>query len=140
MRGKWKPPAPNITVGSVVITVDPHLPQSLWQIGKVVKVLLSSDCHIRTAEVQITDRAYTRPIVCLTDLPEIPNDKSSGPSLLMDGCWPFHGPHLTPNVGTTVLERPRPVADHPARMHLELCFLQIFLYNSVSQKFTNYKC
>ena len=78
MRGKWKTPSPDLTVGSVVMMVDPQLPRSLWQIGKVVKVFPGPDNHVRTAEVQMKDRVYTRPIVRLIVVPEIPDDEASG--------------------------------------------------------------
>jgi len=77
-RGKWKSPAPDLTVGSVIMMVDPQLPRSLWQIGKVVKVFPGPDGHIRTAEVKIKDKVYTRPIVRLIVLPEIPDDETRG--------------------------------------------------------------
>ncbi|XP_072569309.1 uncharacterized protein [Paramormyrops kingsleyae] len=76
-RGKWRISTPNITVGSVVMMVDPQLPRSLWQIGKVVKVFPGPDHCVRTAAVQINDRIYTRPIVRLIVLPELPDDEVS---------------------------------------------------------------
>ena len=57
----------------------PQLPRSRWQIGKVGKVFPGPDSHVRTSEVQIKDRVYTRPIVHLIVLLEIPDDEASGP-------------------------------------------------------------
>lgn len=79
LRGKWTTPAPDITVGSVVMMVDPQLPRSLWQVGKVVTVFPGPDGRVRSAEVQIKDKVYTRPIVRLIVLPAIPDDDTSGP-------------------------------------------------------------
>lgn len=79
MRGKWTTPAPDITVGSVVMMVDPQLPRSLWQIGKVVKVFPGPDGRVRTVEVQIKDKVCTRPIVRVIVLPQIPDDEANVP-------------------------------------------------------------
>lgn len=39
--------------------------------GKVTKVFPGTDGRVRTAEVQVKDRVYTRPITRLIVLPEI---------------------------------------------------------------------
>ena len=59
--------------------VVPQLPLSLWQIGKVVKVFPGpNNRYVRTAEVKVKDRVYTRLILCFIVLPEIPDDEASG--------------------------------------------------------------
>ncbi|XP_049321160.1 uncharacterized protein LOC111190943 [Astyanax mexicanus] len=79
IRGKWTTPSPDITINSVVMVVDPQLPRSLWQIGKVVKVFPGPDGRVRTVEVQIKDKVYTRPIVRVIVLPQIPDDEANRP-------------------------------------------------------------
>lgn len=58
----------------VVMLVDPQLPCSFWQIGRVVNVFPGTDDQVRTAEIQIKDRVYTRPIARLIVLPEIQDE------------------------------------------------------------------
>lgn len=80
-RGKWQNPSPDVQVGMVVLLIDPQLPRSLWQMGKVTKVFPGTDGRVRTAEVQVKDRVYTRPITRLIVLPEIqdPEDDPDDP-------------------------------------------------------------
>lgn len=77
-RGKWQNLSPDVQVGMVVLLIDPQLPRSMWQMGSVTKVFPGTDGRVRTAEVQIKDRVYTRPIARLIVLPEIedPEDES----------------------------------------------------------------
>ncbi|KAG1926140.1 guanine nucleotide-binding protein G(I)/G(S)/G(O) subunit gamma-2 [Pimephales promelas] len=70
-RGKWQNPSVNIKPGTVVMLVDPQLPRSFWQIGRVSNVFPGVDSRVRTVEVQIKDKVYTRPISRLIVLPEI---------------------------------------------------------------------
>nr|XP_055074008.1 uncharacterized protein LOC129453697 [Misgurnus anguillicaudatus] len=74
-RRKWHNSATDIQPGMVVMVVDPQLPRSFWQIGKVVKVFPGADGRVRTAEVQIKDRVYARPIARLIVLPEIRDEE-----------------------------------------------------------------
>lgn len=73
-RDKWQKPMEDIKEGAIVLLVDPQLPRALWQIRRVTKVLPGSDEHIRTAEVKIHDKTYTRPIVRMIVLPEIKDE------------------------------------------------------------------
>lgn len=77
-RGKWQTPSPNIEVGMVVMLADPRLPCSSWQTGRVTKVFLGADGQVRTAEVQIQNWLYTRPIADLIVLPGL-QDKEENP-------------------------------------------------------------
>lgn len=79
-RGKWHNPSADIKPGTVVKLVDPQMPRSFWQIGRVVNIFLGADDRVRTAEIQIKDRVYTRPIARLVVLPEIPNDADDTPA------------------------------------------------------------
>lgn len=74
-RGKWQRSTPDIEPGTVAMLVDPQLPRALWQIGKVTRVFPGADGHVRTAEIQIKNRTYKRPISCLIVLPEIPEEE-----------------------------------------------------------------
>lgn len=78
-RGKWQSPSPDIEPGTVAMLVDPQLPRSLWQIGRILKVFPGADGRVRTVEIQIKGRTYTRPIAHLIVLPEIPEgDENPG--------------------------------------------------------------
>ncbi len=61
-RGKWHNPSADIKPGTVVILVDPQMPR------------------VRTAEIQIKNRVYTRPIARLVVLPEIPDETDDIPA------------------------------------------------------------
>lgn len=74
-RTKWQTPSADIQPGMVVMLVDPQLPRSFWQIGRVVNVFPGADDRVRTAEIQIKDRVYTRPITRLIVLPEIQDEE-----------------------------------------------------------------
>lgn len=51
-RTKWQTPSADIQPGMVVMIVDPLLPRSFWQIGRVVNVFPGADDRVRTAEIQ----------------------------------------------------------------------------------------
>lgn len=48
--GKWQTPSPDVDVGMVVMLVDPQLPRSSWQIGRVTKVFPGADGRVRTVK------------------------------------------------------------------------------------------
>ena len=53
---KWRGEKPNLTLDAIVMVVDPNLPRASWPIGKVQKLLPSSDgreTRVRVAEVLI---------------------------------------------------------------------------------------
>lgn len=52
--------------------VDPQLPRAHWPIGCVTKVHPSADGHIKSADVQIKDKTYTRPVARMVVLPALP--------------------------------------------------------------------
>ncbi|XP_039520697.1 uncharacterized protein LOC120474476 [Pimephales promelas] len=76
-RSKWQKDVEDIAVGSIVMLVDPQLPRAMWLIGKVTKVMLSVDGHIRAADVLINGRTYTRPVSRMIKLPAIPDDSET---------------------------------------------------------------
>ena len=75
-RQKWHTVRDNLTEDKVVMLVDPQLPRALWPIGRVVKVHTSGDGHVRSADVKIKDKIYTRPVARLVVLPAIPDDEN----------------------------------------------------------------
>ena len=79
-RQKWQKSTDNLTVNSVVMMADPQLPRAVWSIGRVIKVNPGADGKVRSAEVKVGDHVYTRPVVRLIVLPELPDDSPS-PSL-----------------------------------------------------------
>lgn len=74
-RQKWHAIQVNPTEDKVVMLVDPQLPRALWPIGRVIKVHTSVDGHVRSADVKIKDKIYTRPVARLVILPAIPDDE-----------------------------------------------------------------
>nr|XP_055064967.1 uncharacterized protein LOC129447318 [Misgurnus anguillicaudatus] len=73
-RGKWHDTPLDLTVDSVVLLMDPQFPRALWPVGRVVKVHQSADGHVRSADVQVKDKIYTRPVARLITLPVISDD------------------------------------------------------------------
>lgn len=71
-RQKWQTRTDNIPQGSVVMIMDKQLPRALWPVGKVVRLMPSPDGTVRTAEIQVQDKTYVRPVTRLVRLPEIP--------------------------------------------------------------------
>ncbi|KAI5607859.1 hypothetical protein C0J50_9771, partial [Silurus asotus] len=65
LRHKWYAETKTLTVGSVVMIVDPQLPRALWLIGKVSKTFPGADGQVRSAEVNVKGRLYTRPVTRL---------------------------------------------------------------------------
>ncbi|KAJ8006653.1 hypothetical protein DPEC_G00109460 [Dallia pectoralis] len=77
VRQKWHTSPADLKENVVVMLVDPQLPRALWPIGRVLKVHTSADGHVRSAEVEIKGKTYTRPVARLVALPAIPD---SGPT------------------------------------------------------------
>ncbi|XP_048865547.1 uncharacterized protein LOC125739453 isoform X1 [Brienomyrus brachyistius] len=75
-RSKWQRDAPPLQLGTVVLIMDPHLPRALWPVGRVTKVIPGVDGRVRTADVQVKDHNYTRPVARLIPLPAIPDTTS----------------------------------------------------------------
>lgn len=72
-RQKWQKDTPDIQVGTTVLIIDPQLPRALWPVGKVSEVYPGADTRVRTAKVQVGEKAYTRPVARLIQLPAIPD-------------------------------------------------------------------
>ncbi|KAL0151955.1 hypothetical protein M9458_052762 [Cirrhinus mrigala] len=72
-RQKWQNDTPDIQVGTTVLIIDPQLPRALWPVGKVSEVYPGADTRVRTAKVQVGEKAYTRPVARLVQLPAVPD-------------------------------------------------------------------
>jgi Family of unknown function (DUF5641) len=67
-RTKWKTVFNNLTVGTVVLVVEPGLHRGVWKTGIVTKVNLGRDEFARDADVKIGGKIYNRPIARLIPL------------------------------------------------------------------------
>lgn len=72
-RQKWQTTQADLKEDSVVMIMDPHHPRAHWPTGKVVRVHPSPDGCIRSADVKVKERTYTRPIARLVVLPGLPS-------------------------------------------------------------------
>lgn len=79
-RQKWQSSPADVTEGSVAMIVDPQLPRAMWPMGHIIKVHPSPDGHVRSADVKVRDRTYTRPVARLVILPALPAEDDSHPS------------------------------------------------------------
>ncbi|KAE8289497.1 hypothetical protein D5F01_LYC11199 [Larimichthys crocea] len=75
-HSKWQQERDDLTVGSIVLIVDQQLPRAMWPVGKVIAVIPGVDGRVRTAQIQVKDKSYTRPVARLIRLPAIPQDSS----------------------------------------------------------------
>lgn len=71
-RQKWHSTRADIAEGTLVMLVNPQLPRALWPMGHVTKVHPSADGHVRSADVKIGGRDYTKPVARLVALPAVP--------------------------------------------------------------------
>nr|XP_055052534.1 uncharacterized protein LOC129438043 [Misgurnus anguillicaudatus] len=71
-RQKWQQERENLAVGTVVMIVDPQSPRALWPVGTVKSVKVGDDNKVRSAEIQVKDKTYIRPVVRLIKLPSFP--------------------------------------------------------------------
>ena len=67
-RQKWKQLFDNLTIGTVVLVVDPGQPRGLWKTGLVTQVELGRDGLVREATVRIGQKEYSRPLARLIPL------------------------------------------------------------------------
>ena len=81
-RQKWLSETVNLSVGDVVLMVDPsndvHL--GLW-LYRVSEVLPGTDGRVRTVRVQVGDRIYTQPVARLIRLPAETDGSSEAATL-----------------------------------------------------------
>lgn len=72
---KWQTEALDLKVGDVVMIVNNQLPRALWPVGNVNQVFTGADNHVRSIEVLMKDRTYTRPVARLISLPALPEEE-----------------------------------------------------------------
>lgn len=75
-RQKWQSTPPELLEKAVIMVADPQLPRALWPIGHVIKVHRSDDGLVRSADVNVNGRVYTRPVARLVVLPAVPSEDS----------------------------------------------------------------
>lgn len=85
---KWQASPADLVQDSVVMIADPQLPRALWPIGRVIKTHLSPDGHIRSADVKVRERVYTRPVARLVVLPALPSGDDKDESLSATSSQP----------------------------------------------------
>ena len=68
-RQKWHSENDNLSIGDVVLMVDPQQRRASWPLAKVTEVLPGADKRVRIVRVQVGDRIYTRPVARLIRLP-----------------------------------------------------------------------
>lgn len=71
-RQKWRKDSKELSVGQVVLIIDPQLPRALWPVGKVTRTYPGADGCARTVDIQVKDRTYLRPVSRLVQLPSLP--------------------------------------------------------------------
>lgn len=70
-RQKWKTDGKELTVGQVVLIVDPRFPRASWPVGTVTETFPAADGRVRTAVVKVKEKTYTRPVIRLIPLPQL---------------------------------------------------------------------
>lgn len=73
-RQKWKTEKRSLESGNVVMIVDPQLPRALWPVGRITQVFPGADGRVRTANVDVKGKTYTRVVARLIQLPALPED------------------------------------------------------------------
>lgn len=77
-RQKCNATTEDLAEGAIVLLIDPQLPRASWPIGKITTVHRSADSHVRSVDVRVKDRVYTRPATRLIRLPALPDSDSAG--------------------------------------------------------------
>jgi len=68
-RSKWNPCEPNVAVGDVVVIKTPHVPPTVWKIGRVLKIHPGADGVVSVVILRTTSGEIRRPVVQLVKLP-----------------------------------------------------------------------
>ncbi len=77
VRQKWR--GENLSVGDVVLIIDPLQVRARWPVVKVIEVLPGEDGRGRAVKVQTDDRVLTRPVARLIKLPVVPDEHTEVP-------------------------------------------------------------
>ncbi|XP_058839732.1 uncharacterized protein LOC131695232 [Topomyia yanbarensis] len=67
-RTKWFEKSKPLTVGDIVIVIDPKLPRNCWPKGRIIATTTGKDGHVRSAAVQTGSGIYERPTLNLAVL------------------------------------------------------------------------
>ncbi|XP_077374267.1 uncharacterized protein LOC144016825 [Festucalex cinctus] len=85
-RPKWQSDSKELTVGQVVLVVDPRFPRASWPVGTITETFPAPDGRVRTAAVKVREKIYTRPVIRLIPLPRLSEeDNGDRSSLPEDG-------------------------------------------------------
>ena len=79
-RQKWRSETANLSVGDVVLIIDPQRVRASWP---VAKILPGDDGRVRAVKVQTKDQIYTRPVARFIKLPADP-DEDESPEVAMN--------------------------------------------------------
>lgn len=71
-RQKWQADTSDIQVGTTGMIIDPQLPRALWPVGRVSKTFPGMDGRVRTVDIEVGKKTYTRPVARIIRLPSIP--------------------------------------------------------------------
>ena len=64
-RSKWFKPRENVTIGDIVLVIDPDVPRSHWKMAKVIEVYPGIDGLVRSVKIKTSQGEYNRPITKL---------------------------------------------------------------------------
>lgn len=67
-RTKWHLKTRPLSVGDLVIVVDPTCPRNVWLRGKVIEVKVAQDGQVRSAKIQTSRGIIERPVIKLAVL------------------------------------------------------------------------
>lgn len=67
-RTKWFAHTKPISIGDIVVVVDPRLPRNCWPKGRIIQANTGRDGCIRSATVQTANGVYERPVTKLAVL------------------------------------------------------------------------
>lgn len=70
-RSKWRKDGKALSIGDVVLIMDPQLPRASWPVGRITQTHPGADGRVRTVSVQVKDRTYIRPVARLILLPAL---------------------------------------------------------------------
>ena len=69
-RHRWQQRGSNIKIGDLVAVIDDNDLSRKWNLGRISKVMPSSDGVVRVVEIRTKSGLYTRPVVKLYRLEE----------------------------------------------------------------------
>ena len=59
---------PDLKEGDIVLVLDTATPRGHWPLARIERTYHGRDGHVRTVEIRVGDRTYTRPITRLCPL------------------------------------------------------------------------